>query len=300
MRHLGLLTFFLGVLAAMLSTAGLPAQERPAQELAEGITALQRGDAAWERRAEGLADGYAAAAAITEAIEAYEEAVAGAPSDLEAHWKLMRAIYFKGEFVVRGKDEKQKIFARAVEVFQAAVVLVEAQAAEDDLEEARPVDLAKALRGVDHGLEVFFWGAVNWGLWGDNFGALAAVRQGVAGRLRDYSQAVVELDPSYDDAGPLRLLGRLHALAPKVPFFTGWIDRDQAIEHLEEAMRLVPEHPYNRLFLAEALLEFRPRRKQEGLGMLRALIAAPVPSGREVEKARAEELARQLLQAHGS
>lgn len=291
MRRLVLVALLLGVLVAPASTSAA---------LAEEPSPLARGDAAWERRGDGVADGYAAAAPIDEAIEAYEQAVEASSSDLEAHWKLMRAIYFKGEFVARTKDDKQQIFARAVEVFQDAVALVEKRAGTDGLEDAKPAELAKALRGVDHGLEVFFWGAVNWGLWGDSFGALAAVRQGVAGRLRDYSQAVVELDPSYDDAGPLRLLGRLHALAPKVPFFTGWIDRDKAVEHLEEAIRLAPEHPYNRLFLAEALLEFRPKRKQEGLDMLRALIVAPVPSGREVEKARADALARELLEKHGS
>ena len=38
-------------------------------------------------------------------------------------------------------------------------------------------------------------------------------------------------EPRQDAAGH-RVLGRLHTLAPKVPFFTGWVDRDKAVAEL--------------------------------------------------------------------
>ena len=64
---------------------------RPA--LPDGIA---RGDAAYLRRAAGGSDGRAALEPIGEAIRAYQEAIAADPSDLEARWKLLQALYFEG------------------------------------------------------------------------------------------------------------------------------------------------------------------------------------------------------------
>jgi len=91
------------------------------------------------------------------------------------------------------------------------------------------------------------------------------------------------------------VLGRLHALAPRIPFFTGWIDRDVAIRELERAVALGPDEPLNRLYLAEAILEHRPKRRPEALRQLRTLLAAPPDPERPVESADARRQAREVL-----
>ena len=112
---------------------------------------------------------------------------------------------------------------------------------------------------------------------------MAALRKGVADRLRVHGQVALELAPDYDFAGPYRFLGRMHAVAPKVPGFTGWIDRETAVELLEEGHRRAPEHPQNRLFLAEIWLDQRPTKKQEALELLEELLIAEPRSGWVVE-----------------
>ena len=108
---------------------------------------------------------------------------------------------------------------------------------------------------------------------------------------------VIDLDERYSHGGGHRLLGRLHALAPRVPFFTGWIRRDTAVAELERALELAPEDPYNQLYLAEVLLAERPARRDEARRLLSQLLASPAPPDRVVEQARASQLARQLLES---
>src|SRR5512134_3499935 len=83
--------------ALLLALSALPARaSEPAS--AGGLGELARADRAWAQRAEGALEGRAAAGPITEALRAYEAAVAADPASLEARWKLLRALHFHGDF----------------------------------------------------------------------------------------------------------------------------------------------------------------------------------------------------------
>lgn len=71
------------------------------------------------------------------------------------------------------------------------------------------------------------------------------------GIVKDARRAI-ELDPTYDGAGPHRLLGALHLRAPGPPTGVGSVRR--ALFYLKKACEIAPEHPGNLLFLAEAHL----------------------------------------------
>ena len=261
-----------------LGAAALPGASSASPAAARHLAA---GDAAWAARAEGApADdpGRAAPGPIGRAIAAYEAAVVADPDDLEARWKLLRALYFQGEHVARGDDARREVFDRGRQAAEAALERLEGRTGR-----------------VPEAAAIHFWTAVHWGLWGDAFGRLAAARQGVAGKIRDHAERALALDPSYENAGPRRVLGRLHALAPKIPFFTGWIDRDRAIAELERAVAEGAAEPLNRLYLAEALLEHAPHRRAEALGHLRDLLRRPADPERPVEEAAARRAARELL-----
>ena len=53
---------------------------------------------------------------------------------------------------------------------------------------------------------------------------------------------------------------------------TGWIDRGKAISELEACLAISPRDLTTRLYLGEALLKFAPKRKAEGLRILRELV----------------------------
>lgn len=254
------------------------------------------GDAAWARRADGHRGGQAAAGPIDEAISAYEHAVKEQPARLEAAWKLMRALFFKGEHVARTREEKQRVFGHGKEVAEAAVDRMAQRAGgRAKLDAMSPAQAAKALAGVPEAAPIVLWAGVHWGLWGDNFGRIAAARQGVGDKIRRYAEIGIALDERYDEAAGHRLLGRLHDQAPKVPFFTGWVDRDKAVSELRRAVALAPDNDLNQLYLAEALLDHQSAKAAEAREILRKLIARPPSPGKVVEDEKAVADARALL-----
>ncbi|HXO43130.1 MAG TPA: hypothetical protein VN999_16885, partial [Thermoanaerobaculia bacterium] len=225
---------------------------------ASGSDAVARGDAAWARRAEGHAGAHASPGPIGEAIAAYEQALKEQPERLEIYWKLLRAEHFRGEFVAITKEQKQQVFGPARRVAEAGLDRLARKAGgRERLDAMAPAAAAKALAGIPEAAPLHLWAGIHWGLWGDNFGRLAAARQGVGERVRRYSEVVIAIDERYEYAGGHRLLGRLHTLAPKVPFLTGWVDRDKAVAELRRAVALAADYPLNAVFLADALLQYR-------------------------------------------
>ncbi len=234
--------------------------------------AIARGDAAWRRRGEGPTGAQPEPAPITEAVAAYEEALAAAPESLEARWKLMRALYFLGEFATADGDGKLAIYERGRELSDEARRMLAERVGRPDLHPKNADEIAEALAGEPDAAEVYFWSAVHWGLWGRHRGKIAAARRGVAKKIRNFAQVTIRIDEHLENAGGHRILGRLHSEAPKLPFFTGWIDRRLAVTELERAVELAPEDLLSRLYLAEALLEHHRKRRDEALALLRDLV----------------------------
>ena len=260
---------------------------------------IAAGDAAWARRAEGHQGDHALPGPIDEAIAAYERAVKEQPDRLEGTWKLLQALHYKGEYATSTRDGKQQVFARGKEVAEAGIDrLARRVGGRQKLDDMTPAQAAKACSGIPEARPIFLEAAVHWGLWGDVFGRLAAARQGVGDRVRRYAEILIALDERYADAAGHRILGRLHTLAPKVPFFTGWVDRDKAVAELRRAVALGPDNLDNYLFLAEALLEHQPDKSTEARGILRRLLARqPVPE-MVVEQERTLVNAKALLQKY--
>jgi tetratricopeptide (TPR) repeat protein len=268
--------------------------------LAAQTDPIAAGDAAWARRADGHQGAKAILGPVDEAIAAYERAVKEQPERLEGTWKLLRALHFKGDFTTDSNDAKQKAFARGKEIAEAGIDRLARRTAgsRQKLDAMSPAQAAKVVAGVPEAKPLFLWAAVHWGLWGDVFGRLAAARQGVGDRVKTYSETLIALDERYEDAGGHRILGRLHTLAPKVPFVTGWVDRGKAVSELRRAVALGPDNLDNHVFLAEALFEYQPGKAGEAREILRHVLARqPVPE-LAVEQAKSLADARALLAKH--
>jgi len=250
----------------------------PALPARQGASdAVSRGDAAWARRAEGHVGAHASPGPIGEAIAAYQQALKEQPERLEVYWKLLRAEHYRGDFVAITKEQKQEVFGPARAVAEAGLDrLARRVGGRERLDAMAPSAAAKALAGIPEAAPLHLWAGIHWGLWGDNFGRLAAARQGVGDRVRRYSEVVIAIDERFEFAAGHRLLGRLHTLAPKVPFLTGWVDRGKAVSELRRAVALAPDFPLNPVFLADALLQYQ--------------------SGHAAEVAEARRLLRQVLE----
>ena len=268
-----------------------------------GSAQVADGDQQFALRAEGHQSGRAKATHVDAAITAYQRAVAQNPNDLEARWKLLRTLRFKGAYVATSNDEKKPVYAIAKKAGEEALSLLDRLLAAKGLRsitkatEKEVADTAKSIPGAD---EIFCWDAVNWGEWALAYGKLAAVREGAADRIRREATIAMLIDPKLEGGGPSRVLGRLHDQTPHVPFLTGWASSREAIRFLNESLKIDPTNKITRVFLAEAMVNNDSDTKPQAVQSLRELLTTPNDSAYEVEQAAAQDDARALLKKWGA
>ncbi len=114
----------------------------------------------------------------------------------------------------------------------------------------RGENLAERIReAAPERVEGYYFGAVFLGLRA-NHQRVRAVS--FLDDLEELGRRAVEIDETYDDAGPLRFMGMLLINAPAWPFGPG--DTEEGVELLQRAADL-NEYPLNNLLLAQGLVE---------------------------------------------
>jgi tetratricopeptide (TPR) repeat protein len=243
------------------------------------------GDQQWLARAQGPAHTDAA-------IAAYQRAIAANPNDLDARWKLLRALRFKGQYLATTTDAKKAVYAQAKKAGEEALAKLPSKGTEQQI--------AAAARTIPGAGELFLWDAVNWGEWALVYGKMAAVREGAADRIRREATIAMLIDPRIEGGAPARVLGRLHDQTPRVPFVTGWASSKEAVRFLSESLRVDPSNKLTKVFLAEALVSNDSKAKPRAIEMLREVINAPNHPEYAVEDAAATNDARVLLRKWSS
>ena len=226
-------------------------------------------------------------------MSAYEDALDAEPRNLEAMWKLARALYFQGQFTAMPAADRELVWDRGVELADRSIAIL--HHGDNDWAERAPEALAAGVPDRNLGASVHFWAAVHWGLWGETKGSLAAVRKGVAERIRDHALVAIALDETIENGGPHRLLGRLHTVAPRVPLITGWVSHEEALRLLERAIEIAPADLTNRLYLAQARLLILPEQRDSALLEIEAVATAELDVESTVEGRRTQAEARAAL-----
>ena len=147
---------------------------------ATAMAQVPDGDQHWAMRAEGHQGGHAQAAQVDAAIAAYRKAIAQNPNDIEARWKLLRAIRFKGAYAATTSEAKKSVYDEGRKAG----------------EEALP--LARGKTGPD-AAEIYLWDAAIWGEWALASGSFA---HGAVGPRRHELEALGERQPH---VGPHRI-----------------------------------------------------------------------------------------------
>jgi len=261
---------------------------------------IGRGDAAYAQRAAGAAGGQADPGPIREAVRAYQAALAAEPESLEIRWKLLRALYFEGDFATADRAAEKALFERATALADESLTRLAERAggalvglSDAELRER----LARAGIATSDVAALHFWSAVAWGAWSQSHGLLDAVREGVAERIYEQARLAHRLDPDLEQGGSLRLLSRLHAKLPRVPLVSGFVDRKQAEPLAAQTLERWPEHPGNRFLLALTWLELSPERRGEALALLGEVAASAPRASQQVEDAAVVIAAQERLAA---
>src|SRR5262245_8865487 len=216
---------------------------------------VKEGDQWYSRRQEGRMGPKANPGAINQAIAAYEKA-AQDPGFVEARWKLVRALYFKGAYTGLDEDSRKAVFTKARRVAEDSIAIMNRTLEEKGVKgllDLTPELLAGRLKDRTDAAPVYFWASVAWGEWALATGKFEAARTGAAEKIRDYALTVVGVDPEFEEGGGYRIVGRLNDQAPWIPFVTGWVSRDDALKYLRLAVAVDNRNFINRHFLAEAL-----------------------------------------------
>jgi hypothetical protein len=269
------------MLAAALLIASASAIADAADAVAAApVAVLATADAAWARRDEGRTGARADARPISQAVSGYLDAAAES-SSVEARWKLARALFFEGKFTGLSREEQRARYERARRAGEEAIALLRSAGRDSGADR----DAAPA----------YFWTAVAWGEWAQVVPKVTAGRAGAAAKIRDYASRVISLDPAFEEGGGYRVLGRLHHRAPRIPIFTPWVSRAEALRNLRLAVRTAPRNFVNRLFLAEALADGDGEQRDEAVRIAKELLAESPSAAHRVEDVAVQEVARRDL-----
>ena len=253
----------------------------------------------YARRQQGRVGARASAGTISEAIAAYEQA-ARAPDQVEARWKLVRALYFKGVYTGLDESGRKAVFQKAKRVADEAIEILGKsldQRGVTGMVTIGPEWLAGHLKDRSNAAPAYFWASVVWGEWALSSGKLEAARTGTADKIRDYSLTVIGIDPAFEEGGGYRVLGRLNDQAPWIPFITGWVSHADAIKCLRLAMRVSNRNFVNRHFLAEALYRGDAKDRAEAIALEEGLLKDSPSPQHLVEELKIQDDARQNLSA---
>jgi hypothetical protein len=257
------------------------------------------GDRWYGRRQEGRNGSVASAGPINQAISNYDEA-SRAPDQLEARWKLVRALYFKGVYTGLDNDSRRAVFEKARRIAQEALALVNKSGGVEDVQDflkLGPEFLSGKLKDRSDAAPTYFWAAVAWGEWALAKGKVEAAKAGAAETIRDYALTVIGIDPEFEEGGGYRILGRLNDQAPWIPFITGWVSEEEAVKSLRLAMGVDNRNFVNRHFLAEALHKGDAKAKAEAVDLEENIVKDTPSPQHLVEELKIQDDARANLAA---
>lgn len=160
----------------------------------------------------------------------YRKALGMMENKYEAMWRLARILYFIGEHT-ENKKEKKTIFSQGVYYAKKAVAL----------EPEKP--------------DGHYWLGVCNGKYGETRGVLKSLS--LVKPIKKAMNKVIELDRSYEDGGPDRVLGRVYF---KLPGFAGG-SKKKSREHLEKSKEYGPNDALTRIYLAETYLALKEKDK---------------------------------------
>jgi hypothetical protein len=258
---------------------------------------VTQGDRFYLRREQGRVGAKASVGPINQAIASYDRA-AEAPDQVEARWKLVRALYFKGVFCGLDAEQRKAVFVKARRVAEDAIGILNRTLDQKGIKgilDLAPELLAGKLSDRSDAAPIYFWAAAAWGQWALSMGKVEAAKTGAADTIREYALTVIALDPEFEEGGGYRILGRLNDEAPWIPFVTGWVSRDEALKSLRLAVQVEPRSIANRHYLAEALAKGDATEKAEAVSLEEAVVAASPSPFHIVEDLTLQDAARANL-----
>ena len=206
---------------------------------------------------------------IDSAISSFSSAKNIKSYELEASIYLLKCFYFKGKYVLDNQEEKKNIFNKGKELGESLI------------------------RSYPKSPGAYYWYLVNLGSWSEEYGIIAAAREGAADIMFKYSNKIIELDKNYADGGGYFLLGAAHFKAPYIPFILSWPNNKEAIKYLKKATETGDETASQTVYLAQAY--FKNKNKERAISLLQTLLEKKKSPDRLIDDLEQHQKAKNLL-----
>lgn len=197
------------------------------------------------------------AAPYDRALAALEYAMARRPGDYQLLWRAARACFLVTEYV----QDKEQSFAYA---------------------DGGRLYAERAVKERPESVEGHYYVALNTAKVAEARNKLRLLKSAVTA-----AEAAARIDPGFDEAGPLRFMGKVYITAPAWPVSIG--SPDKALEYMQRAVKLSPV-PLNRLFLGQAYFH------EEEYGKARAELEQALREGKGKLHPRWKKEAEDYLQ----
>jgi tetratricopeptide (TPR) repeat protein len=201
---------------------------------------------------------------VRKAISILQAAVGHNPREYEAWWRMAEYDAYLARHVSR--QEQKRILNRGIQAASQAEHLVP----------NRP--------------EGHYWEGADEGLLAEDSGLIGGLRY--IGPVRQEMETVLKIDPSYQEYGAERILGRLYSEAP---FFMGG-DKAHSIKLLKDCLRHYPKNSLTLLYLADAYRE--DGQRSEARKTLEEILTLPPDPNYGPEQEYNQSAARQELKKY--
>jgi tetratricopeptide (TPR) repeat protein len=178
------------------------------------------------------------------------------PDNYDVLWRRGRVYYSLGDDA-KANSEKLRLFDQAIQSAKHAT-------------DVKP-----------GGVEGHYWLGVGDGGYGEAKGMFKALS--MTKNIRTEMEAVIRIDPAYENGGAYLVLGRMDFELPGVMGGS----KKRAIQEYEDGLRVVPSNPLMKVYLAESYIN--ADRKPEAKNLLDQVLAAPAsPATPEMRDAKRE------------
>jgi tetratricopeptide (TPR) repeat protein len=220
-------------------------------------TLLSEGDCLWGERMDRKS--------FDDSLAFYKKTLECDPLNYEVNWRISRSYFWLGDQMGDAEGTEHKTSGEIGMKYGKTAI------------EQKP-----------SGIEGHYYYALNLAQYGLGISIIKALVQGLGSEYEEHIKTVLQINKGYDDAGPLRAIGRYYYKLP-------WPKRDlkKSIEYLKEANRLSLWNCRGHVYLSESYLKNGERNlaREE---LLLTLRAEGNPE-KEVDQARWKERARMIL-----
>jgi tetratricopeptide (TPR) repeat protein len=227
---------------------------------AQDTSALMRdADLLWEHKEK--------AEKVEAAIEIYKKILSVDEKHYEAYWKIARAYSSLGDRLPGTRETKKFRKEKGQEGMLYA---------------------KKALELKPNSLEGHYYYAFSLSQYSIGVGSLMTIAKGIDRKFEKHMKAACQMNRYYDNAGPLRGLGRYF-------FYLPWPKKDleKSIQYLKEAIAYTPNSIRTNVYLAESYLELG--EKQLARTFLTKAVETTADLKQEVDAERWKKRAEELL-----